>query len=489
MGEGIRTRFAPSPTGYLHMGSIRTALFNYLFASHYGGTLVLRIEDTDLERSAPEFERSIIEDLGWLGISWTQGTAAGEVLRQSERVAVYKGYAETLVTDGKAYPCYCTHERLEKLRKTQLQAGTPPRYDGRCRTPKGRTPKGRTPKGEGVKGASKETGAKPAIRFKVESGTARIEFPDLVHGLTSFDPSTIGDFIVLGSDDIATYNLAVVVDDGLMNITHVIRGDDHLSNTPRQMLLQRALGFGTPKYMHLPLVMAIDGKPLGKRNEELSVMALRDAGYLPEALINAAAHLGWAPPGGDTKLLTLEELVDGFSPKRLSRSPSTFDTERLRRFNKLSLEAADSGRLAELISPCFDDLSFEGGATATLENIVGAAKGAAFTLAELRALIAPLLARPVLTGGASATLREESAKEILRTLATLLKAAHTNTIDEDLWGAAIGRVKAKTGLKGKSLFMPIRAALTGITEGLELETVTRLLGLAETIKRLEAHSN
>ena len=466
------------------MGSVRTALFNYLFAANSGGEVALRIEDTDVERSAPEFERSIIEDLEWLGITWTgaRGTAGGEVLRQSERVAVYKEYAETLVTAGKAYPCYCTRERLEELRKTQLQTRTPPRYDGRCRPPKG----------GGVKDADEKTGARPAIRFEIERGSAKIEFTDLVHGLTTFDPSTIGDFIVLGSDDIAAYNLAVVVDDELMDITHVIRGDDHLSNTPRQMLLQRALGFRTPEYMHLPLVMASDGKPLGKRNEELSVMALRDAGYLPEALINAAAHLGWAPPEGDKRLLTLKELAKGFAPGRLSKSPSTLDHERLRRFNKLSLEGADSGRLAGLISPCFEDLSFEGGAAATLEKIVAAAKGAAFTLAELRSLIAPLLARPVLTGGASAALREEHAKNILKTLATELETIHTtedtDDIDEDLWSAALGKVKAKTGLKGKSLFMPIRAALTGVTEGLELETVTRLLGKKETIKRLEAHT-
>ncbi len=457
----IRTRFAPSPTGYLHIGNARTALFNYLFARQKKGQFILRIEDTDRERSSKAFEDSIIEDLDWLGLDWDEGPDRGgpsAPYRQSERFDIYKNFADRLIAEDKAYFCYCTHERLEELRKKQAKAGLPPRYDGRCRT----LAKGEKPKD-----------VKPVVRFLVPE--RHVIFEDLVHKKLSFDSRGFGDFIIIGSDGIATYNFAVVIDDAIMGITHVIRGDDHLSNTPRQILLFEALGLPIPEYTHIPLILGPDRQPLSKRHGAASVRELRESGFLPEAILNHLCHLGFSP---GRELLTIDEAVESFSLERLSKSPSIFDIERLKRFNRAYMEKGDTARLALLAKSYFkEDISDE-----WFKNAIDAAKGEAVTLKDFPDILLPIL---------KGTSFEEEAKKVLDEpyAGTVLKILSDEVEKEkDLNGGAykeiMARLQQRTGESGKRLFMPIRAALTGRLKGLELEKVFILLGKEGILKRV-----
>lgn len=465
----VRTRFAPSPTGYLHVGGARTALFNWLFARASAGRFVLRIEDTDRVRSKRAYEESIIEDLKWLGFSWDEGPDVGGPngpYRQSERGAGYLDYARRLLSEGLAYRCYCTKERLRELKAGQVKAGMPPRYDGKCR---------------GLKEAP--GGVRPVIRFEVPEGAEGVvEFTDRVHGPVSIDVLKAGgDFIIIDSDESPSYNFSVVVDDALMGITHVIRGDDHLPNTPGQILLIRALGFPPPEYMHVPLVVAPDRTPLGKRHAGTTLRELRDEGYLPEAVLNAMARLGWSPgDGGDggDGFFGLEEMVKAFKPERLGRSPSVFDIERLKGFNKEAMGRAGSERLLELVSPYF-----EGADKKWLARAVEEVRGGCVTVKDIPALLAPFFEYE-LTGEAKSVLAEPHACEVLRALKEELE--RVDTLDNAAYRAVIENLKKRTGEKGKRLLMPVRAALTGRTEGVELEKVFTLLGKDRALERLSS---
>ncbi|MBI5901926.1 MAG: glutamate--tRNA ligase [Deltaproteobacteria bacterium] len=457
----VRTRFAPSPTGLLHVGSVRTALFNYLFARAHGGKLVLRIEDTDVERSSAAFEKAAIEDLEWLGLRWDEGPDNGDSgpYRQSERLDIYRRYADGLVQRGLAYRCWCTKERLEGLKRYQVSKGLPPRYDNRCRH---------------IEAQDAPEGVAPVIRFKVPERVVR--FADAVHGPLSFDSRVIGDFVIIGSDTIASYNFAVVVDDALMSITHIIRGDDHISNTPRQALLFEALGFAPPFYAHIPLVLSADRTPLGKRHESASIRSLRGEGFLPEAVLNTVARLGWQPAPG---LLCLDEMASSFSLDKLSRSPSVFDIESLRRFNRLSIEGADPVRLIGL-----SGIGMEGADKERLREIVGLVRRNAATLNDMKRLLNPFTGEGMaVTEEARAILREPYAKAVVR--AARAGVEGLDSIDEAAYDRVIKGVKEATGEKGRRLFMPIRCALTGDTEGIELVNVFRILGRERAIERLK----
>ncbi len=321
--EKIRVRFAPSPTGQLHLGNARTALFNYLYARKTGGTFVLRVEDTDLERSSAEAEEAILNDLRWMGLEWAEGPGRGGEYgpyRQSERREIYARYASELLEKGHAYRCYCTPEELEEKRKRSLARGVPPKYDGRCRNLK--------PEEEQAFAAE---GRASSLRFKVE--TRRVDFEDLIKGRMSFEGQTLGDFIILRSDGTAAYNFAVVVDDALMQITHVIRGEDHLTNTPRQLLIYQALGWQPPKFAHPPMILGPDHSPLSKRHGATSVTYFREEGFLPEALVNYLALLGWSVDAGQ-EIMSLEELSQKFSLGRVSRSSAIFDIDKLQWVNR-----------------------------------------------------------------------------------------------------------------------------------------------------------
>ncbi|MGH7742372.1 MAG: glutamate--tRNA ligase, partial [Candidatus Eiseniibacteriota bacterium] len=325
----VRVRFAPSPTGFLHVGGARTALFNYLFARRHGGTFVLRIEDTDAARSTEESASAILDSMRWLGLKWDEGPGAGGHAGpyfQSERKAIYAKHAATLSAAGRAYPCFCTAAELEERRAAQLSRGESPRYDGRCRT--------LDPAGRARMAAE---GRPSALRFSREEDGA-LEWADGVLGAMSFQNEVLDDFVLLRADGLPTYNFACVVDDHEMAISHVIRGDDHTSNTPRQLLLYRALKWTPPEFAHVPMILGADGAKLSKRNGTTSVGAFADQGYLSEALVNFLALLGWAP-GDNQELFSLIELEQRFSLERCGSSPAVFNVEKLEWMNAQHLKA------------------------------------------------------------------------------------------------------------------------------------------------------
>lgn len=330
----VRTRFAPSPTGPLHMGNARTALFSWLFAKKEGGDFIIRVEDTDKERSSPKWEQDVLENLEWLGLNWDEGPDKGSFgpYRQSQRTGIYKEYLEKLLLEKKAYWCSCTKEELEAQRQDQASRGETPRYSGKCRT---------------LSLKEKKDGA--AIRFLVEP--KEITFKDLIRGKVSFDMALSGDIVIAKDIETPLYNFTVVVDDELMKITHVIRGEDHLSNTPKQLLLKEALGFKQNiQYAHLPLILGEDKTKLSKRHGDNSVIRFKKEGYLPEAIINFLALLGWNP-GDEREIFSLQGLVKEFSLDRVQKGNAVFNLQRLDWINGFYLRQKDKKTLAELAIP------------------------------------------------------------------------------------------------------------------------------------------
>lgn len=339
--ENIRVRFAPSPTGYVHVGNARTALFNWLFARHQGGKLVLRIEDTDLERSESRYETQLLEDLKWFGLDWDEGPDRGGPFgpyRQSERQKLYTKYSQELIQQGHAYYCFCSPEQLEDERQQAMKAGRQPQYSGRCR---------KIPDEDAARRV--EAGEPAAIRLKITEWA--FAWKDLVHGETSFPGDVIGDPILVRSGGIPAYNFAVVVDDHLMNITHVIRGDDHISNTPRQLALYDAFGWEPPNFAHLSTILGGDRSRLSKRHGATSLESFRRMGILPEALRNYLTLLGWSPADGKTEILSTPELLRQFSLDHIIKSAAVFDQEKLNWLNRHYLKQLPTPRLVELCVP------------------------------------------------------------------------------------------------------------------------------------------
>src|SRR5271169_1361445 len=319
----VRLRFAPSPTGALHIGGVRTALFNWLFARHHNGKFILRIEDTDQTRSTDESIKIIVNGMKWLGLDWDEGP-----FRQTERMDIYRAHIDRLIKEGKAYYCYCTPEELEARRKEALNVGRPPKYDRKCRSLSTPVP-GRT----------------PAVRFlSTDEGQTIVR--DLIRGAVTFENQQLDDLIILRSDGLPTYNFAVVVDDVTMNISHVIRGDDHLNNTPRQIQLYQALGYEPPKFAHLPMILGSDKTKLSKRHGATAVTEYIELGYLPEALVNYLARLGWSH--GDQEIFSRQELIDKFTLDTVGKAPSVFNPEKLLWLNHHYIQQVDHGRLAGL---------------------------------------------------------------------------------------------------------------------------------------------
>ena len=328
----IRVRFAPSPTGYLHVGGVRTALFNYLFARHNGGKFILRIEDTDRERSTEESIEQIIEGMKWVGFDWDEGP-----YRQTERQTIYLEHVERLLKDGKAYRCYCTPEELEERRKVALSKGEKPKYDGRCRE----LPQSTV--------SLQPSGDRPyAVRFKTPHEGKTI-FNDILRGEVVFDNSELDDLIILRSDKTPTYNFCVVIDDATMNITHVIRGDDHLANTPRQIQLYKGLGYPIPQFAHLSMILGSDKARLSKRHGATSILAYRDMGYLPEAMVNYLVRLGWSH--GDQEIFNRAELIKYFSFENINKSAAVFNPEKLLWVNSHYIKTENPLRLAKELKP------------------------------------------------------------------------------------------------------------------------------------------
>ncbi|MGQ9536723.1 MAG: glutamate--tRNA ligase [Actinomycetota bacterium] len=466
----VRVRFAPSPTGHLHLGSARTALFNWLFARGQGGAFVLRIEDTDPERSSREMEDSILRDLYWLGVNWDEGPDIGGPhfpYRQSERGEIYREHARLLVERGLAYPCFCTPEELEEKKRRALAEGRPPHYDGTCRL---------LDPGEARR---REAGGKrPALRFRVPE--KEIVLQDLLHGLVRFPAGSFGDFIILRSDGRAGFHFSVVVDDAVMGITHVIRGEDHLTNTARHLLLFEALGYPAPMYLHHSLLLGPDGGKMSKRHGATSVREYREMGYLPQALANYLALLSWSPPEG-REVLDLGELVELFDIGDLSRSPAVFDRERLdwlngKHLRRMPLE--DLVRVAGPYAPGWSDHPlFPVMLESVLDNITN--------LGELPHYLEAYGPPAEPDERAAEWLRGEVASRVLERAAEILGEREIRSLDEAQ--EAVSRLRrAFEGydLKPKEVLMPLRVALTGRDRGPALPYLIYVLGREECLRRL-----
>jgi glutamyl-tRNA synthetase/nondiscriminating glutamyl-tRNA synthetase len=453
---------------------VRTAIFNWLLARGGNGAFILRIEDTDAERSTPESEASIIRDLRWLGLDWDEGPDIGGrcgPYRQSERIHLYASYAKELLSNGDAYYCFCSKEQLDADRRAALAEGLPARYAGTCRKLSRDTAEARVAAGE-----------KPAIRFRVPEGRD-VVFGDAVRGDVKFSTDVIGDPVIVRAEGTPAYNFAAVVDDALMAITHVIRGEDHLSNTPRQILLYEALGFTPPAFAHLSMVMGPDHTPLSKRHGATSVAEFREKGYLPEAIVNYLALIGWSPrPGGaarseqdNEELLPAHELARRFALEDVGKSAGVFDEDKLAWVNRHYLKIAPASRLATLSLPYFRSAGVAvAPAPAGIEflaSVMPIASGSVDRLDQVPARLAFLfnyapeqaLADPVVRAEMSA----EPAQAVVRALADVLATAPR--LDRERFREAAHEVKARTGQKAKSLFHPIRVALTGRPEGPELD--------------------
>jgi glutamyl-tRNA synthetase len=427
----VRVRIAPSPTGFAHLGTASSALYNLIFARAHGGAFVLRIDDTDVERNRPEYEQVIFEGLHWLSLDWDEGPDKGGPAgpyRQSERLDIYKEHAARLIAEGKAYRCYCTAEELEAERKQAQAEKRPYKYSKRCLI---NPPEGRS---------------EFTVRFKVPGG--EVKFTDMIRGEMSFDSGLIGDFIIVKSDTYPTYNYASPVDDATMNITHVIRGEEHLSNTPYQLMVIDALGYARPQaYAHMPLILANDGSKMSKRKHpELNLLLYREQGYLPEALINYLVLLGWNP-GTSQEIFSFDELVRIFSFDRVQHGGARFDWDKLNWINGEYIRALDDDELARRLEPFLPKLD-----EVTIKQATPALKTRITKLADAVALLDYLWTDPTPPAlDPDAAGRVRAALEALSDVAWEPAAIHDTLM----------RVVEKSGLGPNKTFMPIRQAITG----------------------------
>ncbi|MGR6837402.1 glutamate--tRNA ligase [Syntrophomonas erecta] len=470
-----RVRFAPSPTGPLHIGGARSALFNYLIAAHQGGELVLRIEDTDLDRSRREYEDEIIKSLRWLGLTWSEGVDVGGdngPYRQTERLSIYQEYVEKLLESGQAYYCFCTEAELEAQRKSLMEQGETPRYLGKCRY-----------LSEEEKQEKLAQGIKPTIRFKVPENQVYVVH-DLVRGKVAFESENIGDFIIVKSDGIPTYNFAVVIDDSLMGITHVVRAEEHLTNTPRQLMIYEALNLKRPEFAHISLILGNDRQKMSKRHGATSLIQYREMGYLPEALFNFLALMGWSPEG-EEEILSPEEIIKSFSLERVAKSPAVFDLDKLNWINQQYIKRLNNEELNLRLQPFFNQSVYR----QQLESLSGG---------QMEVLLGDLRDRLVCLGEVDQQLQvffgdieyQEKALEVLRQENVMLVLDKFAGELPDFTNPAeikrfIKTIVKQTKLKPKDVFMPLRCALTGQVHGPDLPDIITVWGKQKTLSRIE----
>jgi len=455
----IRTRFAPSPTGYLHIGGARTALFAWAYARRHGGKFILRVEDTDRERSTPESVQAILDSMRWLGLDWDEGP-----FFQTQRLERYREVAQKLIDAGKAYRCYCSKEELDAMREAQRTRGEKPRYDGRWRDSMQTPPPSVT----------------PVIRFK-NPLAGDVGWEDLVKGRIAVSNTELDDLVILRADGMPTYNFGVVVDDIDMAMTHVIRGDDHVNNTPRQINIYKALGAALPKFAHVPMILGSDGERLSKRHGAVSVTQYRDDGFLPEALLNYLARLGWSH--GDEEKFTLEQLVGWFGFDHISPSPARFDPEKLAWLNQQYLKEADDLRLAELARPFLerDGCNIEAGpalarVTALLKERVNTVEELADAAVYFYRAIEP-----------STELRQEHySASIKPALVDLQQKLETVEWSRAVIHETIKQIIIAHQLKMPKLAMPLRVMVTGETQTPAIDATLELLGREAVLARMSA---
>jgi len=457
----MRTRFAPSPTGVLHIGGARTALFNWLLSRRYGGAFVLRIEDTDTERSTRESIDQIIEAMSWLGLEADEGP-----FRQTDRLDRYRTVARQLLDAGLAYRCYCSREELAAMRKDQRSQGLKPRYDGRCRMRTDLVP-----------------GVDAVVRFKTpEVGLVRVR--DLIRGEVTFDNSELDDLVIVRSDGVPTYNFSVVVDDSDMGITHVVRGDDHLNNTPRQINILNALGLRLPEYAHVPMILGPDGSRLSKRHGAVNVTDYREAGYLPEAVLNYMVRLGWSH--GDQELFEVDEMIGAFSLEHVNESAAAFDPDKFLWVNEQWLKRVPSTRLAPLLATFLDSAGVEGvdqNAGPPLEEIVEVQRHRSRTLVEMAKKSQFVYKEPD-------TYAPKAAKQHLRGIALpVLQRLQERLGELGEWSvestqAAVESIAEELNLRMGKVAQPLRVAVTGESASPGIGQTLALIGRARTLRRL-----
>jgi glutamyl-tRNA synthetase len=456
----IRTRFAPSPTGYLHIGGARTALFSWAYARRHGGKFILRIEDTDLERSTAQSTQAILDGMAWLRLDYDEGP-----FYQMQRLARYHEVAEQLLRAGKAYHCYCSREELDAMREQQRAAGMKPRYDGRWRDSKQTPP----------------AGVKPVVRLK-NPLEGEVTFNDLVKGQITVANSELDDLVLLRADGVPTYNFGVMIDDLDMNITHVIRGDDHVNNTPRQINILKALGAPLPQYAHVPMILGPDGERLSKRHGAVSVMQYREDGYLPEALINYLARLGWSH--GDEEIFTREQLVEWFDFSAINRSPAKFNPEKLQWLNQQYLKTADDVRLAELVRPFLEagGCNTAGQGKPNLPSVANLLKERVNTVAELADAAVYFFRALEPAEELKAQHFTAEVKQVILELRQKLAVIEwaSDAINDAIKTAAKGH-----GLKMPKVAMPLRVMVAGVAQTPSINAVLELLGREETLKRMD----
>ncbi|MEW5790972.1 MAG: glutamate--tRNA ligase [Pseudomonadota bacterium] len=454
----VRTRFAPSPTGYLHIGGARTALYSWLHARSHGGQFVLRIEDTDLERSTPESVQAILDGMGWLELDWDEGP-----YYQTQRFDRYREVIGQLLDAGQAYHCYCTREELDAMREEQRARGEKPRYDGRCRH--------RTAPREGVE---------PVVRFRSpDEGETVVD--DLIHGRVVFQNSELDDLVIARSDGSPTYNFCVVVDDWDMGITDVIRGDDHLNNTPRQIQILQALGATPPRYAHVPMILGPDKQKMSKRHGAVSVVQYRDEGYLPDALLNYLVRLGWSH--GDQEVFSREEMIRYFHIEDVNKAASVFNPEKLLWLNAHHIKHSDPAQLAERLRPFLQQRGVDPDAGPALAEVVRTQQERARTLVEMadNSLFfyrAPAAYEP-----------KDAAKHLTADALPLLEAVRQAFEALEDWSAPaihelVNRVAEAAGAKLGKLAQPLRVAIAGRAVSPPIDVTLALLGRAETLARL-----
>ena len=456
----IRTRFAPSPTGYLHIGGARTALFSWAYARRHGGQFILRVEDTDLERSTEASTQAILDGMAWLDLDYDEGP-----FYQMKRLSRYQEVVEQLLRDGHAYYCYASREELETMREGQRARGEKPRYDGRWRD----------------SSATPPAGVIPVIRFKTPRD-GEVTFNDLVKGPITVANNELDDLVLMRGDGVPTYNFGVVVDDLDMNITHVIRGDDHVNNTPRQINIIKALGAALPEFAHVPMILGHDGERLSKRHGAVSVMQYRDEGYLPEALVNYLARLGWSH--GDEEMFTREQLVEWFDLKHISHSPARFNSEKLDLLNQQYLKTVDDARLAELVRPLLQVREAN-------PDAGGPPLSAVVALLKTRANQIPEIADAAVyfyrTLQPTAELKAQHlTAETLPALRTLAERLQSVVWSAPEIGALLKAVAAEHGLKMGQVGIPMRVAVCGETQTPSLDVTLQLIGRDTVLSRLKA---
>ena len=459
----IRTRFAPSPPGYLHIGGARTALFSWAFARHHGGQFILRIEDTDIARSTPEAVQAILDGMAWLDLNHDEGP-----FYQTERLYRYKDVLEQMLANEQAYYCYCSPEELDAMREAQRARGEKPRYDGRWRPEPGKSL------------PVPPSGVQPVVRFKNPTeGT--VAWKDLVKGTIEFANAELDDLIIARADGTPTYNFCVVVDDWDMQISHVIRGDDHVNNTPRQINILKALGATVPQYAHLSMILGDDGTKLSKRHGAVSVMQYFEDGYLPEAVINYLARLGWSH--GDAELFSREQFVQWFDLDHITPSAAQFNTEKLRWLNQQYIKAADDARLADLTRPFLirNGAGLDDGPD--LAAVCALVKERAATIEELADSAHPFYVAPHPAAELAAQHLTDVAKSALRDLRSRLAKADFSA---EALAKMLKETLAATGLKMPQVAIPLRVVLLGQPQSPAIDRVLAVMGRDEVLKRLDA---